>query len=233
MPECSLLSLQKTITGSCPEPAEFFSQLHILFSEILYPTSNMWWSVSVRTCCNAALLLLEQTSSARRRQSRIIFNLFPSYRLCHWQAWYAISSTICVLSEKNRFKRKVSVLKTLLQIKQNWNRNLQDTNVGFWKKKCLAEHRSCCKCFQQCNHCINQGTASRGQHRIDSNCSHQDKKYNLEIILSHYVDHVFEDFQPKWCRISDFPHTFSASHLVYVTTKLKKKSNYPNFSKIR
>jgi hypothetical protein len=54
-------------------------------------------------------------------------------------------------------------------------------------------------------------------HGIDSNCN-QDKKYSLEIIVSHYVDHVFEDFQPKCCRISYFPHTFIASHLVYLTT---------------
>jgi len=47
------------------------------------------------------------------------------------------------------------------------------------------------------NSVITQGTASRGQHRTDSNCSHQDKKYNLEIILSHCVDHVLGDFQPK------------------------------------
>lgn len=40
-PEGSLLSLQKTVTRSHPEPAVFFSQLHILFSKILYPTSNM------------------------------------------------------------------------------------------------------------------------------------------------------------------------------------------------
>ena len=111
----------------------------------------------------------------------------------------------------------------------------QDINVGFWKKKCWAEHRSCWKCFQQCNHCITQGTASRGWRRTDSNCSHQDKKYNLEIIFSHYVDHVLGDFQPKWCRISNFPHTFSASHLVYVTSKLKKnkRNNNPNYSKRR